>query len=95
MRALFSIILILTIFSSSILEKIPFLNESELIELVDTDIDNDAEEKKLEIEDKIIVSTDLSLLNSRKNFRFKFFIVNQKKKSTLHREILTPPPELS
>lgn len=65
------------------------------IEWIELDTEKDSEEKKTEIEDKILVYTDLKLIQYNGISQIQPLSWYNPHSSSLFREILTPPPEFS
>lgn len=95
MKSILSIILVLSFLSDAMLVNRYLFDIADGIEWIELDTEKDSEEKKTEIEDKILVPADLKLLQYSGISHLQHVSWYNPHTSALFREILTPPPELS
>ncbi|MFD0962993.1 hypothetical protein [Pseudofulvibacter geojedonensis] len=95
MKSLFSILFIITMLTSPVLEKLSCVYETETTELTDIDSDSEVEEENIELESKILdVTFSIIHIGSQKIVVFDFLHI-QNFINNHSREINTPPPELT
>lgn len=80
--------------ASPILEKLPYIYETETTELTDIDSDNEVEEENIELENKILSVVRVAFQKPHQKNDYIDFLHHQNFTNNFSREIHTPPPEL-
>ena len=96
MKQLLFIILILGVLNNSLVVNYLMVDDGDAIELVDGDAEKDMEEKmeeKLEVENKILNNLDQDVLATSVNNNLRLIQIDEKKRASLYRDVLTPPPD--